>query len=46
VRFELVDDDLRLYAPDGKKFATYVELAERADKLASQSTAWCIEPEA
>jgi len=46
VRFELVDDDLRLYAPDGKKFATYVELAERADKLAAQLKALGIEPEA
>lgn len=32
VRFELVDGDLRLYGPDGRRFATYVELVEQRDK--------------
>jgi Uma2 family endonuclease len=31
VRFELLDGDLRLYGPYGKKFATYLELAEQRD---------------
>jgi Uma2 family endonuclease len=31
VRFEVVDRDLHLYGPDGKKFATYVELVEQRE---------------
>jgi hypothetical protein len=31
VRFEFIQGDLSLYGPDGKKFATYVELAEQRD---------------
>jgi hypothetical protein len=49
VRFDLVDDELCLYGPGGKKFASYVELAERADRadrLAAQLKALGIEPEA
>jgi Uma2 family endonuclease len=48
VRFDLLDDELCLYGPDGKKFASYVELAERADRadrLAAQLKALGIEPE-
>jgi Uma2 family endonuclease len=47
VRFDLVDGELCLYGPDGKKFASYVELAERADRadrLAAQLKALGIEP--
>jgi Uma2 family endonuclease len=36
VRFELVDGDLRLYGPDGKPFATYLELAAQRDEAARQ----------
>jgi Uma2 family endonuclease len=36
IRFELVDGDLRLYGPDGKKFATYVELVQQREKLAQE----------
>jgi Uma2 family endonuclease len=36
VRFEVVDGDLCLYGPDGKKFASYVELAAQRDELARQ----------
>jgi len=32
MRFELVDGELRLIGPDGKKFATYVELVEQREK--------------
>jgi Uma2 family endonuclease len=32
VRFETVDGELCLYGSDGKRFATYVELAEQRDK--------------
>ena len=32
VRFELVDGELRLYGPDGKKFATYLELVEQRQR--------------
>lgn len=32
VRFEVVDGDLQLYGPDGRKFATYVELAEQREQ--------------
>lgn len=53
VRFDVIDDELCLYGPDGKKFATYVELMEqrekaqqRADRLAAQLRALGVEPEA
>lgn len=52
VRFELTKGELQLYGPDGKKFATYVELVEqreqalqRADRLAAQLRAAGIKPE-
>jgi len=32
VRFELVDGELRLYRPDGTRFATYVELAAQEEQ--------------
>ncbi|MCC6420300.1 MAG: Uma2 family endonuclease [Gemmataceae bacterium] len=32
VRFQLNGKELELYHPDGRKFATYVELAERAEQ--------------
>ncbi len=52
VRFELADGELRLYGPDGKRFATYTELAEqrdreqqRAERLAAQLRALGVEPD-
>jgi len=52
VRFDLVDGELCLFGPDGRKFATYVELAEqreqahgRAERLAAQLKALGVEPE-
>jgi hypothetical protein len=43
VRLELESGQLRLYGPDGRRFATYVELVEqreqerqRADRLEAQ----------
>ena len=32
VRFELTDGEFRLYGSDGKRFATYTELAEQRDR--------------
>jgi Uma2 family endonuclease len=32
VRFELVNGDLQLYGPDGRRFATYTELVEQREK--------------
>jgi hypothetical protein len=32
VRFEMVDGELRLYGPDGGRFATYVELVEQRER--------------
>ncbi len=32
VRFELVQGELHLHGPDGRKFATYVELVEQAER--------------
>jgi hypothetical protein len=53
VRFELVQGELRLYGPDGRRFATYVQVVEqreqaqeRAERLAAQLKALGIEPEA
>jgi len=53
VRFELVNGELRLFGPDGQRFATYVELVEqrekaqqRAERLAAQLKALGVEPEA
>lgn len=31
IRFEMTKDELELFRPDGRKFATYLELAEEAD---------------
>lgn len=52
VRFDMVNDELCLVGPDGKKFATYVELVEqreqaqkRAERLAAQLRSLGIEPE-
>jgi Uma2 family endonuclease len=42
VRFELVEDELCLYGPDGRKFATYIELVaqeEQQQKRAEQFAA-------
>jgi hypothetical protein len=53
IRFELAEGTLIIYGPDGRPFATYVELVEqrdpepqRADRLAAQIRAMGIEPEA
>jgi len=32
IRFELVDGDLRLYYPNGKRFATYLETIEQWER--------------
>src|SRR5262249_51170612 len=32
IRFELVDGELRIYGPDGRPFASYVELAAQRDQ--------------
>jgi hypothetical protein len=39
VWFKLVEGELTLYGPDGKKFATYAELAEERDKAEGESKA-------
>ncbi|WP_431192611.1 Uma2 family endonuclease [Stenomitos frigidus] len=36
VRFELVDGELEIYRPDGKKFATYLELIEQNQQAQQQ----------
>jgi hypothetical protein len=36
IRFELTDRELRILGPDGRPFATYVELVEQRDQLAQQ----------
>ncbi|MFL5245152.1 MAG: Uma2 family endonuclease [Gemmataceae bacterium] len=52
VRFELAEEALRIYGPDGKPFSTYVELVDqrekerlRAERLAAQLRALGLEPE-
>jgi len=52
IRFELVNAELRVLGPDGRPFATYLELAQerdnerrRADRLAAQLKALGVEPE-
>jgi Uma2 family endonuclease len=52
VRFELVNSELKIYGPDGRPFATYVEVVRdrdqerhRAERLAAQLKAHGIEPE-
>jgi Uma2 family endonuclease len=37
VRFDLVDGELELYYPDGRKFASYIELAEQAAQARQQA---------
>jgi hypothetical protein len=34
VNFEVINGDLRLYGPDGKKFATYVQLVQQREQEA------------
>jgi Uma2 family endonuclease len=36
VRFELVEGELRLYGPDGRRFATYLELVEQRKQAESE----------
>ena len=36
VRFEISDGELALYGPDGRKFATYLELAAQRDEAERQ----------
>ena len=52
VRFDLAGGELKIHGPDGRPFATYVELAQqreherhRAERLAAQLRALGIEPE-
>jgi hypothetical protein len=51
VRFELMEDQFRLYGPDGRPFVSMLELARKAEeqrllaeRLAAQLTALGIEP--
>ncbi|MCI0457502.1 MAG: Uma2 family endonuclease [Gemmataceae bacterium] len=37
VRFQLVNGELELYGPDGRKFATFVELAEQTEQAQRQA---------
>jgi Uma2 family endonuclease len=37
VRFELVGNELRLFAPNGERFATYVELVEQREQARRQA---------
>lgn len=39
IRFELADDTMRIYGPDQRPFATYLELAEQRDEAAQQRDA-------
>jgi hypothetical protein len=32
IRFVLLEDDLELYRPDGERFLTYLEIAQRAEQ--------------
>ena len=32
VRFEITEDELQIYRPDGQRFTTYVELARRTEQ--------------
>ena len=32
IRFDLSGDELRLYRPDGQRFLSYVEIAQRAEQ--------------
>lgn len=45
IRFEMVDGVLCILRPDGRPFATYVELEQRAERLAAQLKALGVEPE-
>ncbi len=53
VRFVLADGELQLFGPDGRKFASYIELSEqgdkdrqRADQLAAKLRSLGVDPEA
>jgi Uma2 family endonuclease len=38
VRFDVIDGELELYGPDGKRFATYVELVEQCEEAQRTAT--------
>jgi len=46
IRFDLSGPELKIIGPDQRAFATYVELADRAARLAAQLRALGVEPEA
>jgi len=37
IRFDVTDNDLKLYFPDGKPFSSYVELVERVDRAEARA---------
>lgn len=45
VRFELHDGELVLFHPNGKRFETFAEISERAERLAAQLRALGVEPD-
>jgi len=46
IRFELTDDALKLYYPDGRPFQTFLDVTARAERLAAQLREFGVEPEA
>ena len=45
-RFELHGGELKIFGPDNRSFATYVELAQQRDRLAARLRALGVDPEA
>ncbi len=46
IRFELLENELRILAPDGHPFETYVDVARRADRLREKLRALGVDPDA
>jgi Uma2 family endonuclease len=44
IRFQFIDGKLQIFGPDNRRFATYLELVQRAERLAEQLRALGVKP--
>jgi Uma2 family endonuclease len=44
IRFQFIDGKLQIFGPDSRRFATYLELVQRAERLAEQLRALGVKP--
>jgi hypothetical protein len=44
IRFQFIDGKLQIFGPGNRRFATYLELVQRAERVAEQLRALGVEP--